>query len=145
MQAINIGIVTRVLQREIPLFLSSGLTTLDIYSDSIVFSDPLHSNFHTKGKLQYRILASSLRRILAVAYHQKELSILHINQNCINDTKMLEVRWLFQGVTRFDNDAHFNEGVFHYRFDRNGRIYDHQLVDIYPTPSWSRQYKTCLF
>lgn len=138
---INVGRATRILRQELPHFFLNGLSRTDIYSSSIIFKDPFHRRIQIHGKKQYLMYAQGLRVSSQLYFSNISFSILgvHSLKSCdlgLDDPAKdcLQIRWEFEGLSRFGQKESLYEGVFVYIFDHSGRVGEHLLERIHPVP-----------
>ncbi|KAJ3022742.1 hypothetical protein HKX48_005369 [Thoreauomyces humboldtii] len=76
----NIGLAIRTLRDDLPHFPSSGLSTYDIYSHNVTFSEPYRTHFVCHGLRWYKLLASTVHSALNLAFVDTEVAIVGIQQ-----------------------------------------------------------------
>ncbi|TPX62030.1 hypothetical protein SpCBS45565_g07103 [Spizellomyces sp. 'palustris'] len=119
---INIGTATRILRDDLPNFMEQGLTTFDIYSKEVAFTEPYHLKFCCRGRRWYKVLAGSTRTLLRMYFAEGELNIIKMQQmrgpergagdetldaeseqselDLDGSGARLVVRWIFEGTPR---------------------------------------------
>ena len=158
---IQLGKAIDTLRSELPMFFdNNGLVDHSIYRDDIVLCEPHHHKFYIKGKTGYRwfMKCSSVMfkwyytdlklHLRSVCHHRHGVDELHVRWTMEGTAKTALLRsnlfslvWPFSSASTRPGSGDGNvaekssfEGVFIYKFDKNGFIYEHQITDIQPPP-----------
>ena len=143
---LNIGRATYVLRDELPLFFEKGLQSTDIYSNKVRFVDPFHTRFRCDGLSYYRLVAEGLRLSMNCSFQDISLDLKAVRQIQTETNPqqpmevLLSIRWVFEARSRSipivseQNGVTAYEGVFVYKFDKEGKIVEHLVQGIHPTP-----------
>eukprot|EP00158_Paraphelidium_tribonemae_P008818 Partr_v1_DN28694_c1_g1_i1_m50056 putative Uncharacterized conserved protein (DUF2358) len=148
---LNRGRAIDTLRLELPHLLSKGLSTWDIYSKSILLTEPHHNKFYTRGLGIYRSFLWTSRLVINSyfagisfqlrSFHSPTDDEVHVRWSMEGTPRMSLLRkYLFRLMTPDDGqksdfvERAVFEGVFIYRFDAGGVIKEHHVTDIMPAP-----------
>ncbi|KAL1918734.1 uncharacterized protein VTP21DRAFT_2756 [Calcarisporiella thermophila] len=135
---LNYGKAIQSLRSDLPIFFEQGLREREIYSANIIISDPRYTGLKFRGKLAYFSVAELLRWSLGLYFSDIRFDILSMRED---GPERLHIRWVLEGTPRSllrlsgSNTRSTYEGVFLYKFDTRGLIYEHRLESIVPAPS----------
>eukprot|EP00887_Chlorella_sp_A99_P004841 scaffold4.g4841.t1 len=119
----NVGDAIRTLREDIPLLFHKDLN-YDIYREDITFRDPSIA-FH--GLKSYRLIFRSLRfhgRVFCKALY------VEVQRIWQPDDAQIKVRWKVYAKPRLGGPDGQLDGIFTYRLDRSGKIYEHSVDNV---------------
>ncbi|XP_010523775.1 PREDICTED: uncharacterized protein LOC104802051 [Tarenaya hassleriana] len=120
----NLGDAIRTLREEFPDLFYRELS-FDIYRDDIVFRDPMNTFM---GVENYKSIFWSLRFHGRIFFRALRVDIISIWQPAENT---LMIRWTAHGIPRVPWESHGRfDGTSEYKFDKNGKIYEHKVDNI---------------
>lgn len=121
---VNLGHAIRTLREEFPDLFYRELT-FDIYRDDIVFRDPMNTFM---GIENYKSIFWALRFHGRIFFRALWVDIVSVWQPAENT---LMIRWTVHGIPRvpWESRGRF-DGTSEYKFDKNGKIYEHRVDNI---------------
>ncbi|ESQ39259.1 hypothetical protein EUTSA_v10001605mg [Eutrema salsugineum] len=121
---VNMGHAVRCIREEFPsLFYKEP--NFDIYRDDIVFRDPMNTFM---GIDNYKSIFWALRFHGRIFFRALCVDIVSVWQPTENT---LMIRWTVHGIPRgpWETRGRF-DGTSEYKFDKNGKIYEHKVDNI---------------
>uniref|UniRef100_A0A1J3J3W5 Uncharacterized protein n=1 Tax=Noccaea caerulescens TaxID=107243 RepID=A0A1J3J3W5_NOCCA len=121
---VNMGHAVRCIREEFPsLFYKEP--NFDIYRDDIVFRDPINTFM---GIDNYKSIFWALRFHGRIFFRALCVDIVSVWQPTENT---LMIRWTAHGIPRgpWETRGRF-DGTSEYKFDKNGKIYEHKVDNI---------------
>ncbi|KAL1192161.1 hypothetical protein V5N11_020879 [Cardamine amara subsp. amara] len=121
---VNMGHAVRCIREEFPsLFYKEP--NFDIYRDDIVFRDPMNSFM---GIDNYKSIFWALRFHGRIFFRALCVDIVSVWQPTENT---MMIRWTVHGIPRgpWETRGRF-DGTSEYKFDKNGKIYEHKVDNI---------------
>ncbi|CAN8286145.1 unnamed protein product [Cochlearia groenlandica] len=121
---VNMGHAVRSIREEFP-FLFHKEPNFDIYRDDIVFRDPMNTFM---GIDNYKSVFCALRFYGRIFFKALCVDIVSVWQPTENT---LMIRWTVHGIPRgpWETRGRF-DGTSEYKFDKNGKIYEHKVDNI---------------
>jgi len=128
----NVGDALRTLRRELPTLFYKELT-YDIYREDIVFRDPRNVFI---GIDRYKTIFKTLRFFAKVFFRPKSLELRIVRIWQPNEGKIV-VRWTIMGTPwlALGDDENILDGNSEFKLDRKGKIYEHKVSNLDPTPA----------
>lgn len=152
---LRMGKAIDTLRQELPHFFSLGLQDYSIYDEDVHLTEYTHYHFYIRGRWMYRFFLTTTRHILSLYFTNLQLHVKSMTPSPTDD-KHLVVRWSLEGSSRVhrllsllsplgvfrDDDGHSSgsdqrvmyEGLFVYKFNRQGWISEHQVSHVEPAP-----------
>ncbi|KFK37418.1 hypothetical protein AALP_AA4G254600 [Arabis alpina] len=121
---VNMGHAVRSIREEFPLVFYKE-PNFDIYRDDIVFRDPMNTFM---GIENYKSIFWALRFHGRIFFRALCVDIVSVWQPTEN---VLMIRWTVHGIPRgpWETRGRF-DGTSEYKFDKNGKIYEHKVDNI---------------
>ncbi|XP_076903489.1 uncharacterized protein LOC143558553 [Bidens hawaiensis] len=121
---VNTGNAIRTLRHDFPDLFYKDLT-FDIYTDDIVFKDPLNTFY---GIQNYKTIFSALRLSGRIFFKALWVEVINVWQPV---ETIIMIRWAVHGISRlpWERRGRF-DATSEYKLDKSGKIYQHLVHNI---------------